>query len=75
MGHLLLLYGLPWIHGVAQARYRSMSLAEGFAAVALVGGLTFGGVAVMDLIQRRAAPLNTLLRLSTAALLAWALVF
>lgn len=75
VGHLLLLYGLPWIHGVAQARYRSMSLAEGFAAVALVGGLTFGGVAVMDLIQRRAAPLNALLRLSTAALLAWALVF
>lgn len=75
VGHLLLLYGLPWVHGMAQGRYRAMTLAEGFGAVAFVGSLTFGGVLLLEYLQRRNATLHALLRLSSATWLAWALLF
>lgn len=75
VGHLVLLYGLPWTLGLTKALYRSLSLGQGLLAVLFVGGVTFGGVILLEVIQRRAAPLNTVLRLSSAGLLVWALVF
>ena len=75
VGHLVLLYGLPWFSGVANHRFQSLTLHQGLACVLLVGGVTFGGVALLDLLKRRAAPLNSALRLTAASLLVWALVF
>ncbi len=75
VGHLLLLYGLPWVHGMAQGRYRTQSLAEGMGSVFLVWTVTFGGVLLLELLQKKAEPLHRALRISSAGLLAWALLF
>jgi hypothetical protein len=75
VGHLVLLYGLPWINGVARSHYRTLSLPEGFGAVLIVGSLTFGGVALMDLMQRRTKFVWPLLRFSSAVAVACLLLF
>ncbi len=75
MGHLVLLYGLPWTLGLTGKVYRSLGLGSGLLAVLLVGGITFGGVILLERIQRQAAPLWLALRLSSAGLVAWALIF
>lgn len=75
VGHLVLLYGLPWTLGLTGKLYRTLSLEQGLLGVLLVGGITFGGVLLIDRIQRQSAPLWLALRLSTAGLLAWALIF
>lgn len=75
IGHLVLLYGMPWTTGLAQGRFQSLTLTGGLLSVALVGSLTFGAVALLDLLHRRAAPVVVVLRLSTAGFLAWALIF
>ena len=75
VGHLLLLYGLPWTPGLASGRFRALSLPGGLAALAVVFTLTFGGIALLDLVQRRSERVDGLLRLSSATLLAWALLF
>jgi len=73
--HLLILYGPPWANGLAQPRYRSLSLAQGLGAVLLVGALTFATVSLLDLLQRRAAGLWTVLRLSSAVVVILVLLF
>ncbi len=75
VGHLMLLYGLPWTTGICNGRYHTLNLGQGYLAVLLVGGLTFGGVALLNLIHARATRLGTVLRYSSAALLAWALLY
>ncbi|HQL47264.1 MAG TPA: heparan-alpha-glucosaminide N-acetyltransferase domain-containing protein [Holophaga sp.] len=75
VGHLVLLYGLPWTLGLTGKVYRSLGLGSGLLAVLLVGGITFGGVILLERIQRQAAPLWLALRLSSAGLVAWALIF
>ncbi len=75
VGHLVLLYGLPWTLGLTGKLYRSLDLTQGFLAVLGVGGVTFGGVLLVDRIQRQGGSLWWMLRLSTAGLLAYALIF
>ena len=75
VGHLLLLYGLPWTPGLASGHFKALGLPGGLAALAVVFTLTFGGIALLDLVKRRSERVDGLLRLSSATLLAWALLF
>lgn len=75
VGHIILLYGLPWFPGISQGRLKSLTLNEGLATLLLVLVVTFGSIAALDLIKKRSQFFSSFLRITSALFLAWALIF
>ncbi len=69
LGHLILLFGLPWTAGLATERFHQLSLVEGWLYVLLVGGTTFGAVMLWNAVMDRAPWLGRMLRFSAAVAL------
>lgn len=73
LGHLILLFGLPWTGGLATERLHQASLVQGWLYVGLVGGATFGAVLLWKAVMDRTPWLGQMLGFS-AALALFALI-
>ncbi len=75
VGHLVLLFGTPWLAGIAKTHYRSLSLGEGILAALVLSAVCIGLVYLMRYCKERTQNVWTLFRSTAAAALFYALMF
>ena len=75
VGHIALIYGTPWTPGIVTGSFHSLSLGDAALFVPIVGGITFGAIAVWDWTRNRSEAIGALVQASVVFALAYALVF